>query len=410
MAKNGMSEKCQAEESLKSARLTHWMLILVCATLFSVAVQQREDYSGAINELNDICRINLNKFIEDSRQKVEVLGSGSDLGKVYPKAFHGAMEQELRKAGFVPPSVLGPHEVFFAAFDEGQVKNLQKTRTIRYFRDFLLENIGITFVFVQPETLAEALVEKIKDANIPSGSRINGLKLVMSPPIYKQPNSNDFYIRAILLYSVEEPKINSALVVVDNPPVAMTSTYEDTRFQNWLDKNILSKLVNLSNSEPPYRTDAIFPNLLQVWSLVEDKTPEDARRVLSEKAQKKVSFFGVEIDVRKVVVAGPLLVLVLLWYLWCLVLHLRHICKNDLHSLRNFPWLPLLVGKPAWVLCAISILVLPIVTLCLLCWQFRDINGWAQYISMIATALSVVLSIICWCAMRGLKKLVVLQV
>ena len=124
MVKNGISEKCPAEESLKSARLTHWMLILVCATLLSAAFHQREDYSGAINELEDICKINLDEFIEYSRQEVETLGNGLDLGAVYPKAFHSAMEHELRKAGFVPPSVLGSHEVFFAAFDEEQVKKL----------------------------------------------------------------------------------------------------------------------------------------------------------------------------------------------------------------------------------------------------------------------------------------------
>jgi hypothetical protein len=395
---------CQTKESLKSARLTHWMLILVCATIFSVAVHQREDYSTAINELDDICRINLNKFIEDSRQKVEVLGNGSDLGKVYPKAFHYAMEQDLRKAGFISPNAIGPHEVFFAAFDEGQVRNLQNTRTIKCFRDFILKNIGITFVFVQPETLAKALVEKIKDANLPSGSQIKGMKLVMSHPIYKQPNSNDFYIKAILLYSVEEPKINSALVVVDNPPVAMTSTYEDTRFQNWLDKDLLSKLVNLSNSEPPYRTEAIFPNLLQVWSLVEDKTPEEAKGVLSEKAQRKITFFGVEIDVSKVVVAGPLIVLVILWYLLRNVLLLKRICKLEPHSLRTFPWLPLFAGKDAYWLCAISML-LPTLTLCLLCWQFWDINGWKQHMFIIvATTFSVILSFKCWCVMLNLRK------
>ena len=414
MVKNGISEKCQVEESLKSARLTHWMLILVCATLLSAAFHQREDYSGAINELEDICKINLDEFIEYSRQEVETLGNGLDLGAVYPKAFHSAMEHELRKAGFVPPSVLGSHEVFFAAFDEEQVKNLQKTRTVKHFRDFLSENIGITFVFVQPETLAKAFVEKIKaakfkDVNIPSGSRINGMKLVMSHPIYKQPSSNDFYIKAILLYSVEEPQIKSALVVLDNPPVAMTSTHKDTRFQNWLDKDLLSKLVNLSHSEPHYKAEAIFPNLRQVWSVVENKTPEEAKLALSEKAQRKISFFGVEIDVAMCVVAGPLLVLFILWYLRCLILHLKRVCKHNLHSLCTFPWLPLFAGKIAWMLCAISILVLPTLTLCLLCWQFRDINGWTRYISWIVTVFSLCLSIICWRAIHELKKSAILS-
>lgn len=406
----------QIEESLKSARLTHWILILVCATVLSLAFSPPDElsYSDANNELDAICKINLNKFIEESLQKVESLGTGLDIGAVYPKAFDYAMRHELEKAGFKPPSVLGAHEVFFTAFDEGQVRNLLKTRTVGDFRDFLSENIGNTFVFVQPETLAAALVEKIKDANIPTGSQIKGMKLVMSRPVYRQPRSNYFHIRAILLFSVEEPNINSALVVVDDPPVAMTSTYGETRFQNWLEKEgLLSSLIDPNYAGPPYKAEAIFPNLRPVWDLVADKTPEGAKRVLSDKvkeAQGKIAFFGVSIDAPKVVVIGPILVLLTLWYLWHLALHIRRICKPD--DLCKFPWLPLFSSKGLILalIWRLSILVLPTFTLCLLYWRFRGIKGWPQYTPIILLPLVFYHSFRCWRIILSFRKSALSQV
>ena len=412
MVENGISKKCQAEESLKSARLTHWILILVCATLLSAAFHQREDYSDAINELELIIDIDMDQFRKDSIQETNRLGRDSEFAIGWASGFGLLMRYELDKIGLdVSDSDTSVH-AYCASFDQERVRSLQRSRFIRDYRDFFIDNIGVDSVDFGASRVAKVFSEKMKDPNILRPGFLPGTKLGlmifnMNPPLHDPSGTRNFSAEMSLGFQFAEVKRAPVNVTITAPPVWSVYTFEGTEFQNWLRNHDL--LNGLVNGQPRrggfYAAENIFPRLRSVWSDVEDKTPEEAKLVLSEKGKRKISFFGVEIDLRQVVVAGPLLVLVLLWYLWCLVLHLTHICKDDLHSLRNFPWLPLLAGKPACVLCVISIPVLPMLTLCLLCWQFRDINGWAQYISWIVTVFSVLISIICWRAIHELKKL-----
>lgn len=410
MVKNGISEKCQAEESLKSARRTHWILILVCATLLSVTFH-REDYSSAIDEVKAILDIDMNQFVKDSIQETNRLGRDSEDARGWADGFNLLMRYELDKIGLdVSASDTSVH-VFCASFDQERVSSLQRSRLIRDYKDFLIDNIGVDFVDFGASKVAEAFAEKMKDPNILRPGFLPGTKLGlmifnMDLPFNDPSGTRNFSAEMSLGFQFAKVKRAPVNVTIKAPPVWSVDTFEGTEFQNWLrNHDLLNKLVD---GQPRrggfYAAESIFPQLTSVWSDVEYITPEEAILVLSEKAQRKVSFFGVEIDAREVVIAGPLLVCVLLWYLWCLVSHLKHTCKGDLHSLRNFPWLPLLVGKPAGALCRVSIWVVPTLTLGLLCWQFRDINGWTRYISWIVTVLSAILSIICWRAIHELRK------
>ncbi len=414
-SKNVILEECQAEESLKSARLTHWMLILVCATLFSVAVHQREDYSGAINELDAILDIDMDQFVKDSIQETNRLGRDSEFALGWASGFGLFMRYELDKIGLDVSDSDTRVLAFCASFDLERVRSLQRSHIVRDYRDFLIDNIGVDSVDFGAARVAEALTEKLKDPNILQPDFISGTKLGlmvfnMDLPFHDPSGTRNFSAEMSLGFQFAELKRAPVNVTIPAPPVWRVDTFEGTEFQNWLrNHQLLNRLVDEQDKCGQfYSAESVFPQLRTVWSDVKDKTPEDAKRMLSEKAQRKISFFGVELNVPMVVVVGPLLILFILWYLLCDVLHLRHICKNDLHSLRTFPWLPLFAGKIAWVLCFISIPVLPMLTLFLLCWQFRGINGWIQYISILITILSVCFSIICWYNMHELKKSAIL--
>jgi len=416
MVKNEISEKCQVEESLKSARLTHWMLILVCATLLSAAFHQREDYSGAINELDSIIDIDMDQFLKDSIQETDKLGRDSEFARGWADGFNLLMRYELDKIGLDVSASDTRVYTACASFDLEQVIYLQRSRLVRDYRDFLIDNIGIDSVDFGAAIVATAFAEKMKNPNILRPGFLPGTKLAfmtftMNSPIHDPSGTRNFSAEMSLGFQFAEFKHVPVNVTITAPPVWRVDTFEGTEFQNWLRNHDL--LNGLVDGQPRrggfYAADSIFPQLRSVWFDVKDKTPEEAKLVLSEKAQRKISFFGVEIDVALVVVAGPLLVCFILWYLLCVVLHLRRICKHDLHSLSTIPWIPLFAGKIAWVLCFISIPVLPMLTLFLLCWQFRDINGWTQYISWIVTVFSVCLSIICWRAIHELKKSAILS-
>jgi len=402
----------QVEETLKSARIVHHMLMLVCATVLVVAVypSEEKDYSAAIAEVDAIVKIDLDQFINSSVQRVKSLAKGMDLAKAYQRAFDSAIRHELKQQGFIPPpSQSLNHEVFLPAFDEDYVTTLLHGGTIEDYRDFISENMGVEYVFVQPEQLARTFVSKMQDTNIPPASKINGMKLVMSPPLYAKHTPKSFRLKVVLILTVPEPNLGSYLLVVEDPPVSLVDTFDETRFQDWLRKQeLLDRLVERKIADGHYHTtESIFPQLRSVWSLVADKVPEEAKRVLLaevEKSRRRIPFFGVEIPASMVVLAGPFLALVLFLYLLSYAQHLQRIWKTETNRLCSFPWMPLFPDIISQRVSFGSILLLPLLAFGLLLVRFWHIGAVTLCVAVVVTVLSVVSAYFTWCRLVALRK------
>lgn len=407
----------QVEETLKSARIVQRMLMLVCATVLVVALypSEEKDYSGAIAEVDTIVKIDLDQFINSSLQQVKSLATGMDLANAYKRAFESAIRHELEQEGFIyPPSQPLNHEVFLPAFDENYVRSLLHNGTIEDYRDFISENMGIEYIFVQPEYLATAFVKKIHELNIPPTSKITGIKLVMSPPLYTKHKPKTFHLKMILILAVLKPNLGSYLLVVENPPVSLLDTFDETRFQDWLNsQKLLDRLVEGKLGDRHFYTaESIFPQLRSVWSLVADKVPEEAKQVLSgevEKSRRSISFHGVEIDASMVVVAGPLLAVMLFLYLLSYAGHLKRIYHNDTDSFCTFPWLPLFTDRISPTVSFASIVILPFVAFSLLLWRFRHIGVIILFFALVLSIGSIVLAIDCYLKIIFLRSKVVSQ-
>lgn len=406
----------QVEESLKSTRFIHRILMLLCASVLASALypSEEKDYSGAIDEIDAIVKIDLDRFINSSLQQKKSLAKGMDLVKVYQRAFDSALKYELEQEGFIyPPSQSLNHEVFLPAFDEYYVRSLLHSGTIQDYRDFISENIGIEYVFVQPEHIAKAFVPKIHELNIPETSKITGIKLVMSPPLYTKHKPKTFHLKMILILAVLKPKVKpnvgSYLAVVEDPPVSLTSTFKETQFQDWLVKEkLLDRLVAHKKPDARHHTaESIFPHLRSVWSLVANKIPEEAKRILLaevDKNHRSISFHGVEIDSSMVVVAGPLLAVMLFMYFLSNLGHLQRIYHNNTESFFTFPWLPLFPDRISLTVSFISILLLPFVALGLLVVRFRHIDVIPLCVAVLLSIVSVVSAYFSWCRIFALRK------
>ncbi len=399
------------QESLKSTRLLHGTLVLVCASVLAVVVSPRteSDYSAAIAELNTLAGIDLSQFIEDSRQKVQSLAKEMDLATAYRNAFDTAMRHELEQAGLALPNPTLDHEIFLPVFDEDYVRGVSHGGKVEKYRDLISENTGVEYIFVEPTYLAAAFVSKIRDMNFPPGARITGMKLVMRPPLYASHAPKTFHLSMALILAVLKPTIGSYLAVVEDPPVSSVSTFDGTRIQDWLrKKQFLDRLVdNRGGDQRSYTAEFILPWLRSVWSLVADKAPEEAKRVLLaevERSRRRVSLLGVEIDTQMVIFAGPLLVAVLFTSLLSHVRHLQRICQADANLLCTFPWLPLFPDVLSRLLSLLTIILLPIVALSLLLFRLRHIGVVALCIAIPLSVTSVALACACLHQIRTLRK------
>lgn len=403
----------QVEETLKSTRIVHRMLTLVCATVLGVALypSEEKDYSAAVAEVDAIAKINFDKFINSSVEQVKSLAKGMDLAEAYQRAFDSAIRHELEQEGFIPPASQPlNHEVFLPAFDGDYVRTLLHRGTIQHYRDFISENMGVEYVFVEPEQLARAFVSKMQDANIPPTSEIGGMKLVMSPPVYTKHTPKSFRLKMLLMFTVPEPNLGSYLLVVEDPPVSLVDTFDETRFQDWLGKQkLLDRLTEHNMLDGQHDgPESIFPQLRSVWSLVANKVPEEAKRVLLEevkKSRRTISFLGVEIDASMVVVAGPGFALLLFLNLLSYAGHLQRISKTDKHSFCTFPWLPLFQDTISRAVSFASILILPVVAFGWSLFRFWHIGATTLCIAIGVTALCAVSAYFTWSRILALRKM-----
>ena len=212
-----------------------------------------------------------------------------------------------------------------------------------------------------------------------------------------------------LILAVLKPTIGSYLAVVENPPVSFVSTFDETRIQDWLrKKQLLDRLVgNRSGDQRSYTAESVFPRLRSVWSLVADKAPEEAKRVLlleAERSRRRVSLLGVEIDTQMVIFAGPLLVVALFMSLLCHVRHLQRICQANTNLLCTFPWLPLFPDMVSRLISLLTVVLLPSAALCWLLFRLRHLGVAALCIAIPLSATSVVLACVCLQQIRILRK------
>jgi hypothetical protein len=324
------------------------------------------------------------------------------------------MRYELDKIGL---TVTDPNIRIFgfcAAFDVERVTSLRRTRLIRDYEDFLIENIGVHSVDFGAARLAEAFAMEMRDPNtlrpdfLP-GTKLSLMSFNMMPPSFVPSGTRNLTTEMTLGVQFAKLKRSPINITITAPRVWAMEIFNGTQFQDWLDRQqLLNQLVGDKMSSSRYHTaESIFPHLRPVWSLVADKVPEEAKRVLLaevDKSRRRISLLGVEVDASMVVLAGPLLSFWLFLYLLSYVRHLQRICQTDANSLCTFLWLPLFPDLIAKMVSFVSILLLPFVVFIWLLIRFKEISTITLCVAILFTALSLLTAYFTWCRILALRN------
>ena len=403
------------EESLKTLRAIHRTLMLLCATVFVVALSpyEQKDYSEAIAELDAVARIDLKQFINDSYASLNALLQDSNENMDFAEACHFSIRYELNKIGqdvLEFGSSRFKHHVCVAAFDVEQIKRLQSSRTIGDYRRLIAGDLGVDWVWFNPSCLAEACLEEFRDNKIPRefwGYPVE-IDIFMSNPVHCPTGTKNFCgdITSVLMFT--EPKLGTFKVEVTNPPVWKVGKLTETGFQKWLDRQgLLESIVERYGTlNMPYTWELLFPNLRPLWSLVADKTPEEAKRMLMEKAnesRREVLLLGVPFDVGMVVLAAPIVTAIIYLFFLSYLTHLNRIYNGAVEILHKFPWLLLFPGV-IYSFASWALVLPPSLVLFLLVYQYRCVGGWILILGIVFALLSFILACYCLREINQLRK------
>jgi hypothetical protein len=394
------------------------MLMLLCATVCVVVLSPYKDYAEALDEaiaeLNVVAQINLDQFIKDSHTSLDALRDSNE-NMDFVKTCHFSIRNGLSEIGLkvLEWDFIGwGHYVNIGAFDAKQIERLKSNQIIEDYRRLIAKDLGVDLVWFDPYRVAEAFLEEFKDPNkIPCELLDYPVEasLSMNGPYYCPSETKNFCGVISLALMFKDPNWSKLQAEVNSPPASRVEKLTETGFQKWLNRHgLLKGIVKLKPSgtlDMPYTKELLFPNLRPFWTSVKNKTPEEAIRVLKEKAIKKVSLWGVgaELDVEMVVIAAPLLTAIIYLFFLSYAAHLKRTYDGTGEILREFSWLLLFPGVihsiASWVL-----VLLPSLVLFLLIGQHWCIGGRTLILGSVFTVFSVILASYCLREINHLRK------
>lgn len=357
------------EESLKSARLVHRLIILVAATLIVVSMPQRNSstkYADALAEFEllgpaleripELCIEQLNAFYE-SQGTIQICFEafdGLDLS-----GFQFNEEDELLSCN--PPR-----------FGVGT-----KTPLKRLYNYLLyIADCKLTIWNVDHKSLKLGLLkfrENHRDATTVIEVLINGFEYQSDQSWYHR-REDDLAIRILATGG----GIYDNFFLPDEGIWISHRGYKRETLTAAVDYLKKLKLLVEINGERE-----ALPRLRNVWDAV--KYLDDVGDIfatLNQKAQEEkqaseqnVTVVGLSLPSTLLTVFGPVLLLTLFLYLWAGVKHIESIKSSDPAMLSTFPWLATFDSRVGVFLLYCSLMVLPLTAIVLSVYSANFANG-----------------------------------
>ena len=387
------------------------MILFASVFVLTISPYRQDDYSGAIAELDTIARIDLKKFITDSYASLNALSEDSNENMDFAEACLFSSRVELNNIGIDVNYSRGKQLVNIAAFDGEQIKRLQASQTIGEYRRIIAEDIGVDLVWFNPSYVAKEFFEEFKKPNKLPREFWNApaeATLLMGNPVHYPTGTKSFSGVVTLILFFTEPKLGTFRADVENPPVWKVEKLAETGFQKWLQKQgVLNDLVESSiDMNEPYRIESIFPNLQYVWSLVHDKSPKEAKRVLLKEAnesRREVSLLGIQLDIGMVILIGPIVTTIVYMFFLSFLGHFKCIYNGRGEILHEFPWWPLFPGVIHRFASYLSCLLPSLVLIPLIC-RYRHVGGLSLIIGSFFALFSLILACCCLPMINYLRK------
>lgn len=418
------------EETLKTVRLTHTLIIIMSATIFSFAISLSPNkYHKALDEvskLKDLKLYNFDDYVyENTKDSANVivqqcLGFLKDLPSIalndssrlripyYLSTVDSRYSTLLEIRHFFDSC-----QVVYFGFSEGcvRVKLIESQTRNKYFHNDSVRTIyqcelrGFYYKEPQKFHLAIPLIEYISERmEVPDATDSARLIISFNPlslkfgSIYSFGSSYETYDS---LYDMLKPLVQ---ITVDLIP------------HNVGRNMALEWLKSQPESDHLLRKDGgsekAIPELTKIWEEVKSKTISDAQNYLKEKiAEAPESLLFMNFSVKKKVVLwlAPIATFVLLSFFVAHLKHLKHIGEKDLNMLYSFPWVALYKDCFSKGLTIISVVLFPIIAnLTLL---LRLVSTESSILLWVWCVISLTgIIICCWISIKTLLRLSALNI
>lgn len=135
------------------------------------------------------------------------------------------------------------------------------------------------------------------------------------------------------------------------------------------------------------KTGVVFPHLKIFWHQINQHTPDQATVFLQEESEANtrgtLSFFGIPVERRLAISAGPVLSFCILLFMGLHLVHLRSLPLTN--EAIKYPWVALFRSWLAKTVTFTSLLILPVSANSALIYRYGQISEWSSRISVIVT-------------------------
>lgn len=157
--------------------------------------------------------------------------------------------------------------------------------------------------------------------------------------------------------------------------------------QKWR-RQVLESFSPFLEPKPKLSSFPPLPSLRRIWPSVHDKTLLEASSYLQERvieSQNKVSVLGMSFNESFLGWLGPILMFLLLLYLYKHLVHVHSIKNGHDEFLKTYPWMPLYHDKISRLLTFLSLVVAPFMATACLTSSTWDSLSAASYIALTLT-------------------------
>jgi hypothetical protein len=383
------------DETLKSIRLSHNLLLAICIAVigFAISPSEVERYRVLLNELQGVRRVlgeHDPALLE--KHKEDIIEQHTDFGK---KMNHALSDLGLSLSKNVHASSLIPlHYPTDILVDQRG-----EARTLSQILDRLRKPEGVSIF--KPDDLegdVRAWLGSLRGTGANLNSiRLGGIELAGRPQLeayFDTQLSRESYLanRDRILKEMASLPFFPRVVDTVNPVVITfdvrihgdnESPIKNEGFEGWLFAQSGSSAQHASSEDIVERfiPAEILAAIGDLGDLTIDKAmSEVARKGAEAKQHEKVSLFGVDIPADTATLMAPLASALMLLYLVAQLLNARPRNSEHYETMREFPWVGLFPDALSRILTALSIAVLPpVVNLWLLIrlWPAKNWLYWA---------------------------------
>jgi hypothetical protein len=376
-----MKRGATMDEALLTIRNLHRILIGLSAAilLFTISPRRTDYYKNALKELKTIRTIDFGKYVEYAENIID--DEFRDLPwlnqkKIFPKG-------EIL-------TTLTPSKVLPCDFGKAQIEKLSSDSLIESWLEFFESDYPIK-VFI-PNSDTDELKSVLHDIQI-----YNETPLLASLYKFEFQVDEDFVLnddtKSASIWAEYGPSKGSRSITNIEVPGRVVYI-KNKSFREWLEKQkiYMEICIQIGSSQ------VFLPSLKNIRSEIDPLTRNEAVRHIEEKIiseRKQVEIFGLEVDERLLIVAGPISLLLTLIYL---LSHFRNLYSKSppyKEQLQIFPWIGFFNGILSKFITHTSIVILPGTSMILfllnrnLSLKFEVVFAWLSSIIIFVTSILV---------------------